>query len=512
MASDAPPPPPAMPPPLTRNTISFLGWIVTVVIGALLAILVGADILFHREDPYNSVITYLVLPVFFAGGVFIILFGGFLEWRRRHRSAPGEYPPLPIVDINRPWERRRVIAGAALLALFFGFSAVGTYRAYQFTDSPAFCGRVCHTVMKPEYTAYQHSPHARVACAECHIGSGAEWYVKMKITGLHQVWAVATHTYHLPIPVPVENLRPARETCEECHWPEKFSDSMEKAIWRFSPDETNTAVRYNLLMRVGGGSPDRGEGRGIHWHIGRNVTVRYWPRDRARSDIPWVEARIGEAPPRVFRSADCPPGDPPAAEIRVMDCIDCHNRPSHIYQSPNQLIDVALANRVLDTSLPFLKRNAMDALAADYPDTPTALASIDRTLSEKYSALTKGPRGEEQVKRNIGALQNLYQQNFFPEQGVSWKIYPNHQGHYEFPGCYRCHDARHASNDGKAISKDCDLCHQMLDQAEGDAAFGPFTYHGGPFQHPRNLGDIWKEGNCTDCHGLGASARLTGGG
>jgi hypothetical protein len=494
-----------IPPPLSRNLISYIGWIITCIISVILLILILADFLYHRESPYNSLVTYLILPMFLLGGVSLIWLGILVEWHRRHKLSPEEYFSFPTIDFNKPWQRRRVVIGSVLVALLFAFSAVGTYRAYNFTESVAFCGQLCHAVMRPEYTAYKFSPHARVRCTECHIGAGASWYVKSKLSGLYQVWATLTHIYHTPIPTPLENLRPARETCEECHWPEKFSGDMEKEIWHFSPDQANTPTRYNLLLKIGGGTPEAGLGQGIHWHINSTVRVRYWARDKTRLDIPWVEVTIGTSAPVVYRSPDCPDPLPEEAEIRLMDCIDCHNRPSHIFRSPRQLIDTSLAAGVLDPSLPYLKRYATELLERQYPDTPTALKSIASILKTRNKDWMQGPRGTALVQHNIEWLQTVYQRNFFPEQGVDWRQYPDHKGHFEFPGCYRCHDGRHRNAEDKKISNDCQLCHEIIDQAEGEKAFAPITYTPGPFRHPRNLGDIWKGNNCTDCHGLTAS-------
>jgi hypothetical protein len=277
---------------------------------------------------------------------------------------------------------------------------------------------------------------------------------------------------------------------------------VERIIWHFSPDQANTPVRYNLLMRIGGGSKELGLGKGIHWHINPMVSVRYWARDRARDDIPWIEVKRANEPPRIYRSADCPDPLPKDAEIRMMDCVDCHNRPSHVFRSPGQLVDQAMATGALDRSLPYLKRHATNLFEKQYPDTPTALKAISSTLQEKYSAWGAGPEGKRMVERNVDLLAKLYQRNFFPEFKVNWRAYPDHAGHFESSGCYRCHDNQHKSADNRVVSNDCRLCHDLVDQAEGEAAFAPPQYRERPFQHPRNLGEIWRGRNCTDCHGL----------
>lgn len=496
------------PPPLSRNLISYVGWLICCMVTGLLVILIAADLLFHWDNVYNSMVTYMLVPTGLLGGAAIVLGGILLEWRRRHRHTPEAYAPLPVVDFNIAWQRRRMAIGMMLLSLLLGVSVVITYHAYHFTESPEFCGKVCHMVMNPEYTTHEFSPHSRVACVQCHIGPGAQWYVKAKLSGLRQVWATVTHTYHLPIQTPIENLRPARETCEQCHWPDKFLDSLVKVVWHFSPDEANTPIRYTMQMKIGGGDPQLGLGRGIHWHINPAVTVRYWQRDKKRQDIPWVEVQETGKPPRVYSVADGATSPslhlqpPEGAEMRVMDCVDCHNRPSHIYQSPQQVIDSALSTGILDGSLPYLKRYATQLFEAKYPNNLAAQTAIREELNSKYATRVQGPRGAELLKGTEDELLKLYERSFFPDQGVDWRGFPDHKGHLESPGCDRCHDGKHLDADAKPIPNNCDLCHSLLDQAEGEAAFKPAVFQQREFIHPRNLGDIWKGYQCWECHRL----------
>lgn len=500
------------PPPLSRNMITYTGWMVLFVALGLVVVLIAADIFLYGDNPYNNVVTYLVMPGVLSGAVGLIFLGILVEWIRRHRRDPGNYPRLPVVDLNTTWLRRRLMVGGGMLSLFFGISVVGVYKSYHYTETTEFCGLVCHTVMEPEYTSYQHSPHARVLCTECHIGSGADWFVRSKIDGLRQVLAMARNSYTLPIEVPVHNLRPARDTCEQCHWPGKFSGSMIREIWHFSPDQANTPMRYNLLMKVGGGKSRMGEevGEGIHWHISPGVTVRYWASDRQRLDIPWVEVTVEGEEPRVYRSESFEGPDPPEDEIRVMDCIDCHNRPAHVFKSPRQLVDASLSEGLLDSSLPFLRRHATEILGTSFESTSDALETIDRELRERYASRMEGPRGRALVEGNIERLQAIYQENFFPEHNVDWRVYPDHIGHFEFPGCNRCHGTDHREvSTGAIISNDCSLCHEIIEQSEGVATRAPAVFGpGAEFRHPRGMVDVWHENNCTDCHSPAGAASL----
>lgn len=492
------------PQPLSRNIITYLGWLGLVSSLTLTVILVSTDFLFHRDQPYNSLVTYMVMPGVIGGCVTLIILGVFVEWIRRHRRDPNTYPTLPTIDLNVPWMRRRIIIGTGMLTIFLATSAIGVYHSYHYTESTEFCGLVCHTVMEPEYTSYQHSPHSRVACVECHIGSGADWFVKSKIDGLRQVYAMITDSFTLPIETPVHNLRPARDTCEQCHTPGKYSGSMIREIWHFSPDQANTPMRTSLLMKVGGGKSKIGGnvGDGIHWHTSHDVVVRYWASDKQRLEIPWVEVTVADGEPRVFRSASFEGPDPPENEIRVMDCIDCHNRPAHIFKSPRQLIDTSMAEGLLTTSLPYLRRYATEILETPFETTAEALEAIDRELRERYASRMTGPAGRELVENNIKWLQDIYENNFFPEHGVDWRVYPNHIGHFEFPGCNRCHGTDHQEVVTAAhISNDCSLCHEVIEYSEGLATRSPAVF--GPaveFKHPRGMVDVWHDNHCTDCH------------
>src|SRR5208283_2175945 len=240
----------------------------------------------------------------------------------------------------------------------------GGYRAYLYTDAVPFCGAVCHS-MTPEDVTYGLSPHARVACAQCHVGPGATGYIESKVRGVDELVETMQDRYPRPIPVPVMALRPVRSNCEKCHWPAHFFGAK---LWRqvhFLSDEQNTRWEIDLLVLVGGGAPEGQSQLGIHWHVAS--TVEYVATDEGRQNITWVRAvdpRTGQA--NVYTSKPQASTAAPAGEVRTMDCVDCHNRPSHILQSPDRSMDVALADGRLDASLPFIKQQGVAALTAAY--------------------------------------------------------------------------------------------------------------------------------------------------
>ena len=361
-------------------------------------------------------------------------------------------------------KRRRVkllfliIAGCISILLL----ALGGFQLVEFSDSTAFCGRLCHNVMSAEYTVHQASPHSKVTCAECHVGSGAGYLVKSKISGIPMIVAATTGRYPRPIPVPVENLRPARETCEACHWPQKFSGDIVRSHTTFAADETNTKKVDTRVLRVGGG--DSAIAQGIHWHIAS--TVWYLPMDAARQQIGWVGVQNADGTMTEFVNPTVGNQITPeriAKEKRQMDCIDCHNRATHIFQSPNDLIDKALAEGKIDSSLPFIKKQGISVLDPVNTSLDAANQRIDgikdyyrSTYPQIYQA--KGAA----IDQAITQLKEVARLTTFPEMNVSWKSYPDNLGHMQSPGCFRCHGQLVQSNGsqkGTPVSANCTLCH-----------------------------------------------------
>ncbi|HEU5451632.1 MAG TPA: NapC/NirT family cytochrome c, partial [Terriglobales bacterium] len=348
---------------LFRNAISMIGAALAVVAAANIIFLIFIDFISARPSPYIGIFAYMVMPAFLVLGLLLIPVGMLVERARRHRRAPGDVPRYPRIDLNNAAQRSTFAFFVTFAAIFIALSAAGSYRAYEFTDSVEFCGQLCHTVMNPEFTAYKQSPHARVACVDCHVGPGAGWYVRSKLSGAYQVYAVVFHKYPKPIPTPVANLRPAPETCEQCHWPRKFYGAQLKVFYHFGSDEKNTPRQIRMLINTGGGDPDTGLPSGIHWHMNIGNEITYIATDPQRQTIPWVQVRDLQGRVTVYQSKDTPlkPEEVAKDAKRRMDCVDCHNRPTHIYTPPDRSVDDALLAHRIDPSLPFVKQQAVAA-------------------------------------------------------------------------------------------------------------------------------------------------------
>ena len=493
-------------PSLAHNKISFFGGVIILIALINIGFFVLADIGAEHVNPYVGIMAYVIAPSVLVFGIAVVILGMLLERKRRRRHAPDDVPQYPDINLNNPRTRRVFLWTLAGVTIFVMISVAGSYKAYHYTDSDEFCGTTCHQIMHPEYTAYKASPHARVGCVNCHIGSGATWYVKSKLSGAYQLYAMAANKYPRPIPTPVENLRPAQETCEQCHWPEKFWGAQLKVFNHFGYDEANTPRETRMLIKTGGGSPRTGLTAGIHWHMNIENEVTYVASDRQRQVIPWVRIRnrkTGEVTEYTVENSEMKPDQIAAAAKRTMDCVDCHNRPTHIYQPPDRAVDAAmLANRVA-RSLPYIKQQSVTTLTKDYKTTDEAVQTIAKDIREYYAAnypdLTTSRKGE--IDRTIGTLQGIFRTVRFPEMKTDWRTHPNNVGHFYSSGCFRCHDDQHVSKDGKRISKDCDICHSVLGQAEAGVVMVQPPKN--DFQHPVDLGDM-RSMNCADCH-TGAS-------
>ena len=492
-------------PSSTKNWITIIGALIAGLNLALIVLLFIISTIFNNSDTNLGLFIYIILPGFFVLGLIMIPVGMIGERKRRKRSTGDAERRLPVVDLNDKRHRNAFVVFTIASVVILFFSTYGSFEAYHLTESVEFCGTLCHKVMEPEYTAYQNSPHANVTCVECHVGSGASWYVKSKISGLKQVYAVMTNTYPTPIETPLHDLRPARETCEKCHWPQKFYPRTIQTNRYFLTDSLNSEWDIMLQMKVGPENKELGFNEGIHWHINPDVNIDYISENDQRELISYVrytDKTTGVV--KIFTNPDYPVSDSliKNSNPRTMDCIDCHNRPSHNYNSPNVYFNKAMLTGSISAKVPYIKKVSIDILRNTFNDTDSALQVIKNDISNYYK--TNYPdfysSNSELINNSIKSVQDGFSRNAFPAMKVTYDAYPSHIGHMETEGCFRCHNDLFADANGETISKDCNLCHTIAGQGKQGAMEVTNIRESLEFVHPVDIGTAWKETNCSDCH------------
>jgi Ni/Fe-hydrogenase b-type cytochrome subunit len=487
---------------LFRNWISYVG----AGIAAVGVLVFGVLTAYHTigggslTQPYGDLVIFFAPPLFVILGVTLILIGMYAQWIRWRMHKPLDFARFPKWDLNVARERKALLAvalGAAVLAVP---GLYGSYAAYRYTDAVSFCGAVCHS-MTPEYVTYGLSPHARVACAQCHVAGGATGYIQSKVRGMQELVETIQNTYSRPIPVPVVALRPIRGNCEKCHWPANFFGSHEERRVHFLSDEQNTRWDIDMSIFVGGGTAGHPSRTGIHWHVASKV--EYIATDPARQNIPWVRAvnpvtGVGT----IYTLQGQKETAQPPGELRTMDCVDCHNRPSHIFQSADESVDTGLVEGRIDPSLPFIRKQGVAALASKYGSQAEAMSGIDRAVRTYYQTSYPQVYAQKQpeIREAIRYLQEAFRHYEFPEMRVRWDTYPSDAGHFHFLGCYRCHDGQHQSADGSVIRSDCNACHKILQQGKAGNLQFAATPEGLTFQHPVDIGGAETQTACSSCH------------
>ncbi len=496
MSTPTPLPGPVTPRSHFNNWISAIGGVLAV--GALFsfALLVWMDFTQGDKNPYLGIFTYIVAPGFLITGLVLVFFGAWAQrrWAIKHAATQ---PDKWRLDFANPAQRRwLVLFGVGGLG-FIMLSAFGSYQTYHYSESVQFCGQVCHQAMNPEFVTYQRGAHARVDCVECHIGSGAQWFIKAKINGTHQLITYTLNTYSRPIATPLKQLRPAQDICAKCHWPEKFHGNVELNREHFLSDKKNTPYTVRMLLHVNS-SAAGGPAGGIHWHVSDTDKVEYYATDDKRQDIPWTRVtNLKDGTSRVFRTPTFK-GEPPADRIRVMDCMDCHNRPAHVFPTANEAIEKAMSTGTLSRNLPNIKRVAVQAMTQDAITTNAEAAQkIADFLRAKYTDKALAT----ELPGAIAAVQAVFATSIFPERKADWRVYPNNIGHKDWSGCFRCHDSKHQSATGAVISSnDCNSCHTILTQGKGTELM-QLNGAGMTFKHPD--GELDPDLSCSDCHNGG---------
>jgi len=486
------------------NWLSLTGFIVTANSLILILVLYLYSVLAVQTETYLGLFIYIVLPAFLVLGLILIPLGVAINIRKQKTKQQGDNI-WPLIDLNKRKDWATVVKIFLITTIFLVASAMGSYRAYQYTESNEFCGKLCHQVEEPEYVTYQHSSHARVTCVECHVGQGADWYVKSKLSGFYQVYSTLFKKYPKPVPTPIHSMRPERETCERCHWPEKFYSRKLRVQRSYLADSANTEWNLSLLMKIGPEFKSMGNSEGIHWHINKNFKIEYASDTRNRESIPWVKLtniRTGEV--KIFMDEENPITKKTldTLDVRTMDCMDCHNRASHLLKSAPDYVDNAFVTGLLPKNLPYFKGAAMEALKIPFQDKDIAMHDINETVLKYYQ--DEHPEVLRSDKRRviqaIAAIQVEYKLNAFPYMRADASQYPNHIGHLESEGCFRCHSARHKTDKGETISRNCEICHTIIAQGPTGNISNAYINSTLQFVHPTSIGEKWKTKFCSECH------------
>ena len=494
-------------PKVFYNPISLIGAVIAVFNTGFIVFLSVIEAFSRRVHPYADLVIWLILPALILLGVVLIIIGIRRE-RRKEREGRLAESRLLTIDFNDPKRRRTVVVlltGFLLLSLLYAFAG---YKTYEFTESETFCGMMCHRVMGPEFRSHAYSVHAEIACVDCHVGPGARYFLLYKLKGTRQLFDVMFDRYPRPIPTPVVDLRPSQDVCEHCHGPKyQINQKLENRTY-FLSDKKNTRRTINLLLRMGKTEVTTERPPKMHWHSSTTQEIVYASNEK-RSVIPWIRVRRLDGKERVYRSSEVKMSDAEAAnaEKRRMDCVDCHNRPGHSYNPPDVILNALLIVQLVDPDLPEIKSVAVKALDAEYASREDAQKHIDSSIRDFYKTTypALASKKDAAIAAAIAALQRAYDRNYDPSMKVSWKNFPNNQGHRFSPGCFRCHDGKHRSDDGTVLSRDCSLCHLLIERAAEAAVGRPdrAVFQVMKYPHPVDIGDAWKKMLCHECHGAG---------
>nr|MBN2276598.1 NapC/NirT family cytochrome c [candidate division Zixibacteria bacterium] len=459
---------------LTVNWCGRAGVILTTSAFIIFILLEAARMVGLLTNAYVGLITYLLFPALFIIGLLLIPVG----WRI-YRKKTGRRTRELLSERFDPEANQAGMAGSGVFRtiailtliniLFMGGASV---QMLHFMDRPNFCGTACHSVMNPEWVTYQDSPHARVRCVECHVGEGIGAAIDAKLNGVWQMISVTFNLYERPIPTPVHNLRPARETCEKCHWPDKFYGNRLKTIFKYDHDENSTPCYTTLALKVDAGLKNKKAG--IHWHTSETNEVHYASVDDKRKDMIWVGVLRPDGSYHRYFNDNLKDAPVSYGNIRTLDCVDCHNRATHIYEDPEKALDDRMRLGLFNVSWPYFKREALTAITRNYATQKAALRGIADHLEGFYSRAypQKYGSGRVSLDTNIIVLREIYRRNIHERMNIKWGSYANNIGHRGNGGCFRCHNDELRDDSGRTISFDCALCHSVLANNESN----PFYY------------------------------------
>jgi hypothetical protein len=443
-----------------RHPISRIGVALTTACALLFLFLLLVQSIGLFDNAYSGILVFILVPAFFVVGLLLIPIG---RWLDRRRGAGGvATPEWPRLDLNDPAIRRSVFLVVAATFINLAIVSIASYGTVQYTESQAFCGQACHTVMEPEFVAHQLGNHGRVHCVACHVGPGAGGFLSAKLNGTRQLALAVTGGYSRPIPTPIEGLPSVANSCESCHRPDRFVGDVIKVFYEHADDEANTQTKTTLRLHVGGPIAGAGSGSGIHWHMNRANVVEYVATDEKREQIPYVRVSTPDGRVREYFADGVTRAQIDGQPRRRMDCLDCHTRPAHRFAaSAEREVDAALGSGQIDLKIPFIRREAVRALRGTYATREIAFREIDRSIRDAMNARVPHTYEQRDLQRAIGVTQAIYRANVFPAMKVGWGTYADQLGHTTSTGCFRCHDDSHKTTDGIAIRQECELCHAI---------------------------------------------------
>jgi hypothetical protein len=358
----------------------------------------------------------------------------------------------------------------ACVAVGFVFLLLGgvSVATWEYTNSDTFCGNACHQVHPQEPFAHQTSQHRNVACVECHIGRMGFFESALEKMGhVSHAWALVVGYER---PTYAISLQDARNSCESCHPPTTHRNNSVRELRRFLEDEKNTERHITLMMRLTGRNFGNGQDFGVNWHASGNVS--YLADDPQALDIRLVRTALPDGTRRDYYDVQHYPDAPPEvgdAELRVLDCLGCHNRAGHPFPNPEYQVDAALSEGRIDRKLPYVKRTMMEILAQPVASEQHAqqLAREAREqYREQYPDMVTDEENEPEayaaVSEELAKIADaVARSQHLEDEGVDWRSFPDHNGHKDGPGCFRCHNGRLQTVEGVPIPVNCTTCHSI---------------------------------------------------
>jgi hypothetical protein len=400
-----------------------------------------------------------------------------------------------------------VAVGIGLMVL-----AAAGIAGWEYTNSDQFCETMCHSVHPEEIVSHKTAAHAQVRCVECHMGRNSTLkLIAMKPTHFKELWGMIVG-YERPLHA--SGLRPAREACESCHNPQAEHHDSIAVNKRYGTDPKSSQTDYRIALHTSANAERELPWKvtGIHWHIANDVQFK--SADVQGREIPWVQVTKPDGTKVTYVDAESKLSADELAKLepRRMECFNCHNAVGHPFRNPADKVDEAIAAGRIDRELPSVKARAVAMIAAA-GDLSGPLsqrtAAIDKLIAENAAKAAVPANLKEKEAQFQKVMKEVLLNSTFEEKGFTWQSFPNHGGHKDSPGCFRCHNGKHLNDKGESIRLQCTLCHELpqvkLENGKGTvpstivAGVSPPDSHNEPnFMHEHRFK---IDDSCAMCHG-----------